>query len=143
MKKFIINIILIVLFASCNKSDFLSNVNFQKYLLGGSGNYHNTEHTWYLDSLVINGVPYKLSTIQKQYNRTFLNNGTFVDSDGYSGKWDITTPDELTILFKNMLNGTYVTSKWKILDINSFKFSYNLITPDNNKYDYYFKISYN
>lgn len=141
MKRYIYYILIIVLFSNCNKSDFLNYVNFQKYILGGSGNYHNTEHTWYLDSLVINGVNYKLSTIQKQYNRTFLNNGTFIDSDGYSGKWDIINPDELSILYNNTLNGSYVTSKWKILDINSFKFSYTL-SPDNNKYDYYFKISY-
>ena len=135
--------ILIVALSSCNKSDFLSNTNFQKFLLGGSGNYHNTEHTWYLDSLVVNGVPYKLSAIQKQYSRTFLNNGTFTDSDGYSGKWDILTPDELTMLIKNNITGSYVTSKWKIIDINSFKFSYKLTASDSTKYDYFYKIAYN
>jgi hypothetical protein len=132
----------IVLFASCNKSDFLNGVNFEKFLLSGSGNYHNTEHTWYLDSLVINNVPFKLTQKEKLYNKTFYSNGSFTDSDGYSGKWDIANIDDLSISIKNTLTGTYTESKLKIIDINSFRFSYSLIGLNNTKYDYYFKISY-
>jgi hypothetical protein len=61
MKKYLLYIIAIFLISSCNKSDFLDKVNFQKFLLAGSGNYENTSHTWFLDSLVINGVPKTLS----------------------------------------------------------------------------------
>jgi hypothetical protein len=143
MKKVSIFICSIILIISCNKSDFLSTINFEKFLLSGSGNYHNTEHTWYLDSLVVDGVPYQLSSKQKTYNRTYLNNGTFTDSDGYSGKWDIKKQDELTVFFKNNFTGTYIESKWKIIDITSTKFIYNITGADSTKYDYYFKISYN
>lgn len=142
MKKYIIYIAAIVFLSSCNKSDFLSAVNFQKFLLSGSGNYHNTEHTWYLDSLVVNGAPVKLSVKEKSYNRTYNFNGTFSDSDGYSGKWDIQKLDELTTLFKNNLTSTYVESKWVIKDISSTQLIYQITAPDNSKYDYYFKISY-
>lgn len=142
MKKILFCTTIILLF-SCNKSNFLNPVNFQKFLLSGSGNYNNTQHVWYLDSLVYNGVPFKLSTAQKQYNRTYFSNGNFSDSDGYSGKWDITNLNELSIFFKNSFTGSYVPSKWKILDINSVRFSYNIITSDTSKYQYFFKISYN
>ena len=39
MKKYLLYIIAIFLISSCNKSDFLDKVNFQKFLLAGSGNY--------------------------------------------------------------------------------------------------------
>ena len=144
MKKiFIINICILLFLVGCNKSDFLDAVHFQKFLLAGSGNYKNTQHIWYLDSLVYNGIPYKLTTAQRQYNRTYLSNGTFTDSDGYSGRWDITNFDELSTYFKNNLTGNYISSKWKIIDINSFKLSYNITLSDTSKYEYYFKISYN
>lgn len=142
MKKYIIYIAAILFFASCNKSDFLNAVNFQKYLLSGSGNYHNTEHTWSLDSLVVNGTPVQLSLKEKAYKRTYNFNGTFTDTDGYSGKWDIQKLDELTTLFKNNLTSSYVESKWLIKDISSTTFVYEITGSDNSKYDYYFKITY-
>jgi len=143
MKKYLIFISFIILTISCNKSDFQSPVNFQKFLLSGSGNYKNTQHVWFLDSLVYNGVPYNLNAAQRQYNRTYFSNGTFSDSDGYTGKWDITTINELNTYFKNSFTGSYVQSKWKITDINSVRLSYEIIISDTSKYEYYFKISYN
>jgi hypothetical protein len=141
MKKVLLYII-IIFFTSCNKSDFLNGIEFQKYLLAGSGNYHNTEHTWYLDSLVINNVPYKLTTKDKTYNKTFYKNGTYSDSDGYTGKWNISKIDELLIAVKSNTLGSYIETKSSIIDINSFKFSYSVTGLNNVKYDYYFKISY-
>lgn len=142
MKKSIIYISLMILITSCNKSDFMNEISFQKFLLSGSGNYHNTEHTWYLDSLVINNVPYKLTVKEKLYNKTFFNNGTFTDSDGYSGKWDITKIDELSTSLKNNTTGLFVETKLNIIDINSFQFIYSVVGMNNTKYDYYFKIAY-
>lgn len=142
MKKSILYIALILLVTSCNKSEFMNAVDFQKFLLSGSGNYHNTEHTWYLDSLVINNVPLKLTATDKLYNKTYYSNGTFSDSDGYTGKWDIAKIDELNTSLKNNVNGTYIQSNAKIIDINSFKLVYTVTGSNNSKYDYYFKISY-
>lgn len=141
MKKIILYFTIIFLI-SCNKSEFLNDIDFQKYLISGSGNYHNTQHTWYLDSLVINNVPYKLTSKDKMFNKTFYNNGTYSDSDGYSGKWNINKIDELLISVKNNATGTYIETKSNITDINSFKFSYTVTGVNNVKYDYYFKISY-
>ncbi len=142
MKKIFIYLAVTLTFLSCNKSEFLDTVNFEKFLLSGSGNYHNTSHTWVLDSLVINGIPKTLSIKDKLYNRTYEHNGTFFDSDGYSGKWDIQKKDELITLIKNNFNSTYIESKWLIKEISSTSFVYQITFPDNNKYDYYFKISY-
>lgn len=142
MKKYFIYLSAILLLLSCNKSEFLDKVNFQKFLLAGSGNYENTNHTWFLDSLVINGTPKVLSIKEKLYNRTYDHNGTFYDSDGYSGKWDIQKNNELITLFKNNFTSTFVESKWVIKEITSTKLIYQITNPDNSKYDYYFKISY-
>ena len=76
------------------------------------------------------------------FNKTFYNNGTYSDSDGYSGKWNINKIDELLISVKNNATGTYIETKSNITDINSFKFSYTVTGVNNVKYDYYFKISY-
>lgn len=141
MKK-IIAYFSILCLISCNKSEFLNDIDFQKYLISGSGNYHNTQHTWYLDSLVINNVPYKLTSKDKMFNKTFYNNGTYSDSDGYSGKWNINKIDELLISVKNNATGSYIETKSSIIDINSFKFCYTVTGVNNVKYDYYFKISY-
>lgn len=142
MKKYLLFVSLIALMLSCNKSEFLDKVNFQKFLLAGSGNYENTNHTWFLDSLVINGIPKVLSIKEKLYNRTYDHNGTFYDSDGYSGKWDIQKNNELITLFKNNFTSSFVESKWVIKEITSTKLIYQITNPDNSKYDYYFKISY-
>ena len=63
----------IILFSimSCAKKEIISELDFQKNLLAGSGSYQNTKRTWKIDSLTLNGVAYKLSTIQK-YNKTFI-----------------------------------------------------------------------
>jgi hypothetical protein len=141
MKKIILYFTILCLIG-CNKSEFLNDIDFQKYLISGSGNYHNTQHTWYLDSLVINNVPYKLTSKDKMFNKTFYNNGTYSDSDGYSGKWNISKVDELLISVKNNATGSYIETKSSIIDINSFKLSYTVTGVNNVKYDYYFKISY-
>ena len=143
MKKALLFISLLFLLFSCNKTDFLSPIAFQKSLLAGTGKYKNTQHVWFLDSLVYNGVPFKLSTAQKQYNRTYFSNGTFSDSDGYAGKWDISNLNELDTYFKNNLTGIFIPSKGKILDINSVRFSYSITISETSKYEYFFKISYN
>ncbi len=143
MNRIILSFILIAILSSCNKSAQLTTTNFEKFLLSGSGDYHNAEHTWSLDSLVINGTTVNLNPIQKLYAVTYYSNGTFADSDGYTGKWDFTNIDELTIFNKNVLTGTYTPIIWKIIDINSFKFSYAVTTSNNTKYEYYFKIVYN
>ena len=76
MKKYFSIVALFFILIGCNKHDFLSDLNFEKFLLSGSGNYHNTSHTWYLDSLTINCVNYNLNATQKSFNMTFNYDGS-------------------------------------------------------------------
>ena len=50
---------------SCAKQEVISDLDFQKSLLAGSGSYQNTKRTWKIDSLSQNGVVLKLTTTQK------------------------------------------------------------------------------
>ena len=55
---------------SCAKQEVISDLDFQKSLLAGSGSYQNTKRTWKIDSLSQNGVVLKLTTTQKRYSKT-------------------------------------------------------------------------
>ena len=44
---------------SCAKQEVVSDLDFQKNLLAGSGSYQNTKHTWRIDSLTQNGTVLK------------------------------------------------------------------------------------
>jgi len=135
MKYFYIISILITLIG-CNKPNIMSDLEFHKYLLAGSGNYHNTEHTWALDSLVVGGKNFPLSAVQKSYKKTFKYDGTYADTDGFIGKWDMSTVNDLQV---NILPST--KQVYKVIDINSIRFSYS-ITTSSTTFEYYYKIIY-
>jgi hypothetical protein len=104
---------------SCAKQEVISDLDFQKSLLAGSGSYQNTKRTWKIDSLSQNGVVLKLSTAQKRYTKTFNTDGTYLDSDGITGAWLMPTTKDLTIITKNNLTNIQLTNKYQIIDINS------------------------
>ncbi len=138
MKKGLFYFFLMLIITSCNKHDFMNNIDFQKFLLAGSANYHNNSHTWYLDSLTINGNALDLTTKQKAFNITFKYDGTYTNSDGLYGNWDMIDLNHLNISTYNY-SGTNSISKYTMLDINSVRFSYSNIL-NNVSYNYYYKI---
>jgi len=97
---------------SCAKQEVISDLDFQKSLLAGSGSYQNTKRTWKIDSLTQNGVVLKLSTAQKRYSKTFNTDGTYTDSDGITGAWLMPTAKDLTIISKNGFNNIQLTNKY-------------------------------
>ena len=96
-------VIIISCIISCAKQEVISDLDFQKSLLAGSGSYQNTKRTWKIDSLSQNGVVLKLTTAQKRYTKTFNTDGTYLDSDGITGAWLMPTTKDLTIISKNEL----------------------------------------
>ena len=99
--KFKNTILLIILFSSialtigCSKTVTKTPLEFQRELLAGSGTYLNTQRTWQLDSTRINGINSVLTTVQKNYKKTFTFDSKYSDTDNNSGKWEITTLDKL------------------------------------------------
>ncbi len=118
---FIVFFMSLFLFVSCAKKEVISELDFQKNLLAGSGNYQNTKRTWKIDSLILNGAVYKLSTIQKRYTRTFSRDGTYTDSDGVIGTWEMPSTTELSLIYKAGLTSLPIKNKYTLVDISSIQ----------------------
>jgi hypothetical protein len=65
----------------CSKTVPKTPLEFQKELLAGSGTYLNTQRIWQLDSTKIIGVNSVLSSVQKNYKKTFTFDGKYSDTD--------------------------------------------------------------
>ena len=111
--KYFIALCISILFFSCAKEAVITNADFQKNLLAGTGNYQNTSNAWRLDSLTISGAPYKLSVNEKKYTKTFFRDGAYTDSDGYMGVWDMSTENKLDITTTNSINNVKTKSEHK------------------------------
>jgi hypothetical protein len=118
---FILFFIIIFSITSCAKKEVISELDFQKNLLAGSGSYQNTKRTWKIDSLSLNGAAYKLSTIQKRYTRTFSRDGSYTDSDGVIGTWDMPSTTELSLIYKIGLTSLPIKNKYTVVDISSIQ----------------------
>jgi uncharacterized protein with NAD-binding domain and iron-sulfur cluster len=111
--------VIIICIISCAKQEIISDLDFQKSLLAGSGSYQNTKRTWKIDSLIQNGVVLKLSVAQKRYTKTFFIDGTYSDSDGNLGTWSMPSTKDLTIISNNGISKIKYTNKYQVIDINS------------------------
>lgn len=97
-----------ILFAGCSKNDGGSisprdqNV---KYLTGDGNRY------WHLKNVYLNNLQQTLTDSQMKYTKTYTINpaqtytGTFVNSDGYMGKWRMLTDLQLNEVFSNNPSG--------------------------------------
>jgi len=113
--------VIILINVSCAKQEVISDLDFQKNLLAGSGGYQNTKRTWKIDSLTLNGAVYKLSTIQKKYTKTFSRDGSYTDSDGVIGTWEMPTITEISLNYKLGLTTQPIKNKYQIVDISSIQ----------------------
>jgi hypothetical protein len=122
INKVIIPIALIFII-SCAKQEKISEIDFQKNLLAGTGAYQNEKHRWKIDSFLQNGTAVNLSTSAKMYYRTFFRNGTTTDRDGLNGIWEMTTVKDLKMtLYTYDINGkiiSTITNKFAIMKLNS------------------------
>jgi hypothetical protein len=120
--KFISSIVMVVIsitIFSCAKQEVISDLDFHKNLLAGSGSFQNTKRTWRIDSLTENGKVTKLNTAQKKYTKTFNQDGSYTDSDGVIGSWLMPTIKDLTINSKNGITNISISNKYQIININS------------------------
>ena len=130
---------IIMSFFSCAKQEVVSDLDFHKNLLAGSGNYQNTKRTWRIDSLTINGEVKKLNSAQKKYTKTFNRDGSYTDSDGVIGSWLMPTIKELTINSKNGISNISISNKYQIININSAQLHLKY-DSSNIKQDLYFVV---
>ena len=115
--------ILLLFIISCAKQEKISEIDFQKNLLAGTGGYQNEKHKWKIDSLLQNGTAGPLTASAKMYYRTFFRNGTTTDRDGLNGIWEMATVKDLKMtLYTYDINGkilSTITNKYAIVNLNS------------------------
>lgn len=125
----------------CSKEVAVTDLDFQKHLVGGTGSFQNTFKIWKLDSISVDGKALALTTNQKKYTKKFYHSGAYIDSDGFAGTWEI---GEINAL-KHITSGTLttspkITSSFEIIEVNAAQLNLKLLntTP---KYEYFFIIA--
>jgi hypothetical protein len=125
---------------SCSKEVVVDEIDFQRHLVGGTGSFQNTFKVWKLDSLAIDGKSFPLTTNQKKYTKKFYHSGAYIDSDGFSGTWEITELNNLSHVTAGIQPTNKLTSKFEILEVNSAQLNLKLLNTTA-KYEYFFIIS--
>ena len=138
--KYLTTVLVVLLFFSCAKETIITDSDFQKNILAGTGNYQNTSHVWKLDSLIISGAAVKLTPIEKNYTKTFNRIGSYIDSDGYAGTWEMTSSNKLDIITTNSLTNIKTKSSYDIVTLNAAQLQIK-ITGTKGVYQYFFIIS--
>ena len=126
---------------ACSKTVPKTPLEFQKELLAGTGAYLNSERTWQLDSTKINGVNSVLTTVQKNYKKTFTFDGGYSDTDNNTGKWEIATLNKLKQTFFYQLTNKQDSTVYDIVSINSAQMSLSLKLANGQTAIYSFKIT--
>ena len=138
---FIILLSSIVITIGCSKTVSKTPLEFQKELLAGSGTYLNTERTWQLDSTRINGVNSILTTVQKNYKKTFTFDSKYSDTDNNIGKWEISTLNKLKQTYFYQFSNKQDSTIYDIVSINSAQMSLSIKLSNGQSAIYSFKIS--
>jgi hypothetical protein len=132
---------LVLLQMGCSKEVAVSELDFQRNLVGGTGSFQNTFKIWKLDSISVDGKVLPLTANQKKYTKKFFQSGAYIDSDGFAGTWEL---GEMNAL-KHITSGTTatspkITSSYEIIEVNSAQLNVKLLntTP---KYEYFFIIA--
>jgi hypothetical protein len=131
----------IILLIACTKTETKSPLQFQKDLLAGTGTYLNTQHTWQLDSFYNDGTNFPLTTIQKEYKKTFTYEGVYSDTELNTGKWEIATLGKLkqTIIYKS--TNKQDSSVYDIVSISAARLNLSIKLSNGKLGNYLFKIA--
>ena len=127
------------LFQFCAKKVVISDLDFQKQLLSGTGTYQNIERNWKLDSTYINGLPVSLSAYQKQFVKTFIFDGKYKDSELNMGSWELSALNTLRQKITYTTTSNIDSCSFEILIINTAKLKLKL-NNSTVKTEYLFKI---
>ena len=109
--------------------------------MSGTGTFQNTQHTWQLDSTKVNGVNFALTTLQKNFKKTYTFDGGYSDTDNYSGKWEITTLGKLKETFIYKATNKQDSTVYDIVSISSVQLSLSKKATSGQVVSYAFKIA--
>lgn len=116
-----VSIIILLSFLGCSKETAVSDIDFQKQLLAGTGKNQNTKHSWRLDSMTLAGAAVRLTQYEKNYTKIFSFDGSFLDSDGFVGLWEVKTINKLDQTISNSASGGKLITSYEIVNINSVR----------------------
>jgi hypothetical protein len=139
-KNFVYLFGLVILFQFCKKKEVMTDLEFRKQLLAGSGTYQNMEHNWKLDSTYINGVPAVLTAYQKTFVKTFTHDGIYKDSELNTGIWELPTLNTLRQKITYSTTSKIDSCSFEILIINTAQLKLKLNNATT-KTEYLFKIA--
>jgi hypothetical protein len=114
-----------IVFTGCAKEEALSPLEQNKIYLTGLG---STPTKWLLTSLTSSVTVLPLTFAQKNYSKTYSKNGSYADSDGFQGTWDMSSSSQLTVRYVNFPSGTPATQTFQIVSLSAT----NLIILHNN-----------
>ena len=139
-KNFVYLIGVVILFQFCKKKEVMTDLEFRKKLLAGSGTYQNVENNWKLDSTYINGVSVVLTPYQKTFVKTFTHDGIYKDSELNTGTWELPTLNTLRQKIKYSTTSKIDSFSYEILIINTAQLKLKLNNATS-KTEYLFKIA--
>jgi hypothetical protein len=132
--------LIVVILASCTKTDVTPPLEFQRQLLAGTGSFLNTQRVWQLDSTRLNGVNSELTPVQKNYKKTFTFDGGYSDTDNNTGKWEIATLNKLKQTITYQFTKKQDSATYDIIAINAAQMSLSLKLSNGQTAIYSFKI---
>jgi hypothetical protein len=133
-------VLIVVILASCTKTDVTPPLEFQRQLLAGTGSFLNTQRVWQLDSTRLNGVNSELTPVQKNYKKTFTFDGGYSDTDNNTGKWEIATLNKLKQTITYQFTKKQDSATYDIIAINAAQMSLSLKLSNGQTAIYSFKI---
>jgi hypothetical protein len=78
-----------------------------------------TPTKWLLTSLSSSGTLLPLTSAQKNYSKTYAKNGTYTDSDGFIGTWELSGTDQLIERYVNFPSGSPAAQSFQIVSITA------------------------
>jgi hypothetical protein len=131
---------IILLIISCKKDDVISELQFQKNLLAGTGSYQNTQRVWKLDSIIVDDKFLILTDVQKLYKKTFVYDGIYMDTEKNEGQWELPELNKLKQKIYFKVSNKIDSTSFEIISINAARLKLRLI-GSKSKIDYSFIIS--
>jgi hypothetical protein len=121
---FTISLFASIVFTGCAKEESLSPLEQNKIYLTGLG---STPTKWLLTSLTSSVTVLPLTFAQKNYSKTYSKNGSYADSDGFIGTWELSGTNQLIERYVNFPSGSPATQSFQIVSLSAT----NLITLHN------------
>lgn len=130
----------VVFFTACKKDEVVTELQFQKKLLAGTGSFQNTQRIWRLDSILVDDKSIQLTDIQKMYKKIFVYDGVYMDTEKNEGQWEIPELNKLKQKIYLKATNKIDSTSFQIISINAARLKLR-VEGTKSKTEYSFVIS--